>query len=59
MDRIGVKVNIREVKRIGGGREEGEEMMMMKVEEKEQKKEIMRKKGSLKGKRERILEDWT
>lgn len=57
MNRIEVKVNIREINRIGGRREEGKKMVVVKVGGEEQKKEIVKKKASLKGKRERILKD--
>lgn len=59
LEKIGVKVEIKEIKRIRGGMEDTEEMVLVKLEDQEQKREIMRKKGMLKGRKERILDDWT
>lgn len=59
LNKIGTKVEIREIRKIGTGKEEGEEMVVVKVGGEEQKREIMRKKGNLKGRGEKILEDWT
>jgi len=54
---IEVKVDIIEVKRIGGERER--EMVVVRMGSKEQKKEVLRKKWRLKGRKEIIIEDWT
>lgn len=57
---IGVKVEIKEIRRIGEGTEKGKgEMLLIKLENEKQKREIMRKKKTLKGKRKRISEDLT
>lgn len=39
MDRIEMKVNVKEIKRIRDGRKEGKVMVVVKVEGKKQKKE--------------------
>lgn len=62
MNKIEVKANIKdikEIKKVGVGGEKGEEMVVVKLGGEEQKNESMRKKRSLKGRRERITEDWT
>lgn len=54
---LGVKVDMKEVKKLG---EEGKgrEMLLVKLKEEKQKREIMRKKKKLKGRRETVMEDW-
>lgn len=56
---IGVVVEIGEIKRIGGDKEKGREMIVVKLGSEEQKREVMRNKRKLKGRREKIMEDWT
>lgn len=56
---IGVKVEIEGVKRIGGVLEGGREMILVRLKDEEQKKEIWDKKKMLRGRKERIMEDWT
>lgn len=56
---FGVKVRVEEVKRIGEDREKGREMVMVKLGNKEQKREVMGSKNKLKGRKEKIIEDWT
>lgn len=57
--KIGVEIEMGEIKRIGGDREKGREMVMVKLGNEEQKREVMGKKNRLKGRKEKILEDWT
>lgn len=53
----GVKVDMKEVRKLG--REEGKGgMLLVKLKGEKQKREIMRKK-KLKGRRETVIEDWT
>lgn len=54
---IEVEGDIKEVRRIGGGKEG--ETVLVKTGSAEQKREIMRKKRNLKGRKEIITEDWT
>lgn len=56
---IGARVNVEDVKRIGGDKEEGREMVRVKLSNEEQRGEVMRMKKNLKGRKERIAEDWT
>ncbi|KAL6416560.1 hypothetical protein ACFW04_013367 [Cataglyphis niger] len=58
-DSIGIKAEIEEVRKIGGSVEEGREMMVVRLKNEDQKREIWNKKKLLKGRKERILEDWT
>lgn len=55
LNKIGMKVDIRETKTVRVGKEE---MVLVKVKGEEQKKVII-KKGNLKRRREGILEYWT
>ncbi|XP_024893159.1 golgin subfamily A member 6-like protein 2, partial [Temnothorax curvispinosus] len=57
LEGIGAKVKAIEVKRIGGDAEKGREMVLLKLENEEQKWEVMEKKRSLVGRKERITED--
>ncbi|XP_024890348.1 golgin subfamily A member 6-like protein 22 [Temnothorax curvispinosus] len=57
LEGIGAKVKVTEVKRIGGDAEKGREMVLLKLENEEQKWEVMEKKRSLVGRKERITED--
>jgi len=57
-ERIGARVKIEEVKKLGKG--EGLiETVWVRLEGEEQKREVMDRKSRLKGRKERILEDWT
>ncbi|KAL6416607.1 hypothetical protein ACFW04_011364 [Cataglyphis niger] len=58
-DSIGIKAEIEEVRKIGGSVEEEREMMVIRLKNEDQKREIWNKKKLLKGRKERILEDWT
>ncbi|KAL6419328.1 hypothetical protein ACFW04_013912 [Cataglyphis niger] len=58
-DNIGVKAKIEEVRKIGGDVEGGREMVVVRLKNEDQRKEIWNKKKLLKGRKERILEDWT
>ncbi|EZA61670.1 hypothetical protein X777_10502 [Ooceraea biroi] len=59
INQIGAKVEILDFKRIGGVGEKGEESILVKLKNEEQKREIMKKKKELKGRKERVMEDWT
>jgi len=59
MNVIGVEIKIREVWRIAGEKEKGREMVGIKVEEGEKRREILERKKKLRGRKERIMEDWT
>lgn len=55
---IGVKVEIQEIRRIGGREEKGKgEMLLVRLKNKEQRWEVMGGKRNLRGRRERIWED--
>lgn len=57
MKAMGVEIEMKEVRRIGG---EGErEMVLVGTGGEEQKREVIRKRGNLRGRREKIWEDWT
>jgi len=57
LERIGAKVKIEEVRMLGKG--EGPiETVWVRLEGEEQKRKVMDKKNRLKGRKERILEDW-
>ncbi|KAL6418362.1 hypothetical protein ACFW04_012184 [Cataglyphis niger] len=58
-DSIGIKAEIEEVRKIGGSVEKGREMMVVRLKNEDQKREVWNKKKLLKGRKERILEDWT
>lgn len=59
LEKIGPKIRMEQIKRIGGTAEGGREMMVVKLGNEEQKWEVMGKKRNLKSKKERIMEDWT
>lgn len=59
LETIGVKAEVKEVKRVGNRIVEGREMVMVRLAKEEQKKEILRKKNNLKGRKEIVCEDWT
>ncbi|XP_036143369.1 golgin subfamily A member 6-like protein 7 [Monomorium pharaonis] len=56
---IGAEVTVKGVRRIGEGNKKGREMIWVKLESEEQRKEVWSRKKTLKGREERILEDWT
>jgi len=56
---IGVEVKLKEVWRITAEKERGREAVGIKIEEEDKRGEIWEKKIKLKGRKERILEDWT
>ncbi|KAL6418757.1 hypothetical protein ACFW04_011804 [Cataglyphis niger] len=58
-DNIGVKEEIEEVRKIGGGVEGGSKMMVVRLKNEDQRREIWNKKKLLKDRKEKILEDWT
>ncbi|KAL6417325.1 hypothetical protein ACFW04_014576 [Cataglyphis niger] len=58
-DNIGIKAEIKEVRKIGESVEEGREMMVVTLKNEDKKREVWNKKKLLKGRKERILEDWT
>lgn len=57
LEDIYAKTKVIEVKK--GNTEKGKEMVILKLESEEQKREVMKKKKSLKGRKERITEDLT
>jgi len=58
LEKIGAEVEVEEVRKIGRG--EGKtETVWVRLKNEEQRNEVMRMKKTLKGKRERIMEDWT
>ncbi|XP_011702471.1 PREDICTED: trichohyalin-like [Wasmannia auropunctata] len=59
MKRMGVEVEIREVKKMREEREKGEETVLVRLGKEEQRKEIMKSKKKLKGRKERVMEDLT
>ncbi|KAL6421643.1 hypothetical protein ACFW04_014561 [Cataglyphis niger] len=58
-DNIGVKAKIEEVRKIGGGLKKGREIIVVRLKSEKQKREVWNRKKLLKGRKERILEDWT
>lgn len=57
---IRVKVKVEEVRKIAGDRNKVGELIMVRFEnEKNERKEVLEKKRLLKGRKERIMEDWT
>lgn len=55
--RTGAKVSIEEVKRIGGDREKDRETVLVRLGSEEQRREVLMKKSTLRGRRERIMEN--
>jgi len=55
---IEVKVEVKEVWRIAEDRKVRRKVIEMKVEEERKRREIWEKKRKLRGRKERILEDW-
>jgi len=58
LERIGIKGGIEEAKKLGK-REGNLETIWVRLESEEQKREVMEKKNKLKGRKEKIREDWT
>lgn len=56
---IGMEVEVRKVKRLGGDKERRREMVMVKLGNEEQKKEVIKNKKKLKERKEKIIKDWT
>lgn len=56
---IEVNIDIKKIKGLEKDIKTGRETLLVKLENEEQRREIWRKKSALKGRRERILEDWT
>jgi len=53
---IGVEMKVKEVWKIAGDKEKGKEIVGIKIEKEEKRREI--KKKNLRGRKERIHEDW-
>ena len=47
------------INKIGRGENKGRKMILVKMEDKGSKVEVMRKKNKLRGRTERIQDDWT
>lgn len=58
LDFIGARVDVEEVKKIGRDGEKEGEMILVRLGNEEQK-EVMERNAKLRGRRERIMEDWT
>lgn len=58
LDLIGAR-DVGEIKRIERDENKEGEMILVKLGNEEQKKELMERKFKLRGRRERIMEDWT
>jgi len=56
---LGMKVDIESCWKLGRGTVVGQEMILVKLKEEKQRKEILEKRRNLRGRRERIIEDWT
>jgi len=59
IEAMGVKAEIEGVWKLGKGEREGREMILVKLKEESQRKEILEKKRNLRGRKERVVEDWT
>lgn len=59
MEILGVKIDIKEIKGLGNYIKTRRETLLVRLENGEQRREIWKKKSALKGRRERILKDWT
>lgn len=59
LEKIGVEVEVKEIRRVESSTGEGREIVLVKLANEEQRREILKKKGGLKGRRERIGEDLT
>jgi len=56
---IGVKMEIKEVWRVTAEKKKEREMVGIRIEDAEIRREILEKRRNLRGRRERIMEDWT
>jgi len=56
---IGVETEMKEIWRVAAEKGKEREMVEIKIENPEKRKEILEKKKNLRGRRERIMEDWT
>lgn len=56
---IGGNVKVKEIRRIVEDKEKERKMIMIRVESEKQKKEIMDRKRNLRGRKEKIMNDWT
>ncbi|RLU19487.1 hypothetical protein DMN91_008044 [Ooceraea biroi] len=59
LERIGAKGEMVECRRIGGDKGKGRERILVKLSNEEQKREVMLMKKNLRGREERIMDDWT
>ncbi|EZA50333.1 hypothetical protein X777_11277 [Ooceraea biroi] len=59
LEKIGARGEIRKCKKIGEDKGKGKEMILVKLDNEEQKREIMSKKSNLRGREERVMDDWT
>lgn len=59
MKLIGVKLKVEEVWKIADDKKKGKELVGVRVEKEETRREIWEKKKALKGRKKRIVEDWT
>lgn len=55
---MGVKVDMGKIKKIGGVKEKGKEVIIVKLKNEKQKREIMEKNSRLRGRKEKIFQDW-
>jgi len=55
---LGMRVEIESCWKLGRGTVEGQEMILVKLREEKQRKEILEKRKNLRGRREKIVEDW-
>lgn len=56
---VGAKVDIQEVKRLRGDGDKEGEIILVKLGNEKQKREVMERKSKLRGRKEKIMEDWT
>ncbi|XP_067214178.1 uncharacterized protein [Linepithema humile] len=59
MKDIGAEVKMEETWKIAEDRDKGREIVGIRIENEEKRREIWEKKKTLKGRKERIVEDWT
>ncbi|XP_067208522.1 golgin subfamily A member 6-like protein 22 [Linepithema humile] len=59
MKDIGAEVKIEETWKIAEDRDKGREIVGIRIESEEKRREIWEKKKTLRGRKERIVEDWT
>lgn len=56
---LGVRAEMEEIRKLGGEEGKGRKMLLIKLKNEAQKRKIMRRKRELKGRREKIIKDWT